>query len=246
LEDVGIFYGYLEYFTEVGYTLWPFGVCCGHLVYVIAIWYILWSLGIFFLALVCFTKKNLATLLSTNNAALESPLCKGRLMRNSLGEDWPDWTEKKGIIFLPSIKALSARPSQLPGATQRCRKPGGRLSECHKMVQPLGADPQHAECQGVDRQGADPSRCRPVKVPTPQGADPSRCRPLKVPTHQGADPSRCQPIKVPTRQGADPSRCRPVKEPTHQGANIKKCRPFNKMPTPLGCSFLVLMEPCSL
>jgi hypothetical protein len=42
MDDVGIFYDHLVYFTAIGN--------------------ILWSFGIFFLVLVCCTKKNLATL----------------------------------------------------------------------------------------------------------------------------------------------------------------------------------------
>jgi hypothetical protein len=33
LKDVGMFYGYLVYFTSIWYNLWPFGIICGHLVY---------------------------------------------------------------------------------------------------------------------------------------------------------------------------------------------------------------------
>jgi hypothetical protein len=50
MEDVGILYVHLVYFTAIGNIT--------H----IAIWYILWSFGIFFPVLVCCTKKNLATL----------------------------------------------------------------------------------------------------------------------------------------------------------------------------------------
>jgi hypothetical protein len=31
--NVSIFCDYLEYFTAIWYTLWPFGVVCGHLVH---------------------------------------------------------------------------------------------------------------------------------------------------------------------------------------------------------------------
>jgi hypothetical protein len=48
IEDVGIFYGHLAYFTSVRYILWAFGIFYGHLVYFMVIWYILWALGIFF------------------------------------------------------------------------------------------------------------------------------------------------------------------------------------------------------
>jgi hypothetical protein len=53
MEDVGIFYDRLVYFTANWYT------------YFMAIWYILWSFGILFPILLCCTKKNLATLMST-------------------------------------------------------------------------------------------------------------------------------------------------------------------------------------
>jgi hypothetical protein len=56
----------LVYFTAIFVAIWsilrPFGIFCGHLVYFVAIWYILWLFGIFFPVLVCFTNKNLATL----------------------------------------------------------------------------------------------------------------------------------------------------------------------------------------
>jgi hypothetical protein len=32
MEDVGIFYGHLVYFTEIRYILWPFGTLYGYLV----------------------------------------------------------------------------------------------------------------------------------------------------------------------------------------------------------------------
>jgi hypothetical protein len=50
MENAGIFYGHLEYFTVIWYILWPFGN-------VVVIWYIFHCFGIF-----C-VKKNLATLL---------------------------------------------------------------------------------------------------------------------------------------------------------------------------------------
>jgi hypothetical protein len=50
MENVGIFYDHLEYFTAIWYNLWLFGVSCGHLVYFFPFWYVL-------------TGKNLATLL---------------------------------------------------------------------------------------------------------------------------------------------------------------------------------------
>jgi hypothetical protein len=48
------FYGHWVYFTTIWYILRPFGIFSGHLVYFIVIWYV-------FPALVCCTKKNLAT-----------------------------------------------------------------------------------------------------------------------------------------------------------------------------------------
>jgi hypothetical protein len=33
MENVGIFYGHLEYFNAIWYILWPFGIVCGHLIY---------------------------------------------------------------------------------------------------------------------------------------------------------------------------------------------------------------------
>jgi hypothetical protein len=70
LVHVGIFCGHLVYFVVIWYILWSFGIFCGHLVYFVVIWYILWSFGIFYgdlvhlfvPVLVCYTKKNLATL----------------------------------------------------------------------------------------------------------------------------------------------------------------------------------------
>jgi hypothetical protein len=51
MVDVVIFLVYVSY---------------GHLVYFVAIWNILLSFGIFFPVFVCFTKKNLATLLKSS------------------------------------------------------------------------------------------------------------------------------------------------------------------------------------
>jgi hypothetical protein len=33
MEDVGIFYRHLVYFTGIGYILWPFRIFCGDLEY---------------------------------------------------------------------------------------------------------------------------------------------------------------------------------------------------------------------
>jgi hypothetical protein len=40
MENVGIFYGHSEYFSVIGYILWPFGN-------VVVIWYIFPRFGIF-------------------------------------------------------------------------------------------------------------------------------------------------------------------------------------------------------
>jgi hypothetical protein len=33
MHNVCIYYDHLEYFTAIGYNLWPLGINCGHLVY---------------------------------------------------------------------------------------------------------------------------------------------------------------------------------------------------------------------
>jgi hypothetical protein len=48
-----------------GYSLCPFGIFYGHLGYFMTIWYILYSFGKFFLVLVSWTNKHLATLYNT-------------------------------------------------------------------------------------------------------------------------------------------------------------------------------------
>jgi hypothetical protein len=40
MEDVGIFYGHLVYFTVIWYTLWPFGIFYGYLVHLFPFWYV--------------------------------------------------------------------------------------------------------------------------------------------------------------------------------------------------------------
>jgi hypothetical protein len=55
MENIGIFYGHLVYFTLIWYILCPFGIFYGHLVYFVVIWTI-------FPVLVRCSKKNLATL----------------------------------------------------------------------------------------------------------------------------------------------------------------------------------------
>jgi hypothetical protein len=62
MEDVGIFYGHLVYFTAIWYILRPFGVFYGYLGYFAAIWQISWEFGLIFPILVRCTKKNLAAL----------------------------------------------------------------------------------------------------------------------------------------------------------------------------------------
>jgi hypothetical protein len=32
MENLGVFYDHLVYFTAIGNTVWPFGIFCGHLV----------------------------------------------------------------------------------------------------------------------------------------------------------------------------------------------------------------------
>jgi hypothetical protein len=49
MENVGIYYAHLEYFTAIWYNVWPLVINCGHLVYFFQLWYV-------------WTKKNLATL----------------------------------------------------------------------------------------------------------------------------------------------------------------------------------------
>jgi hypothetical protein len=44
--DVGIFHGFLAYFTGIWLILRTFGIFHGHLVYFMDIWYISWTFGI--------------------------------------------------------------------------------------------------------------------------------------------------------------------------------------------------------
>jgi hypothetical protein len=39
MENLGIFYDHLVYYTATGNILWPFGILCGHLVYFPPFWY---------------------------------------------------------------------------------------------------------------------------------------------------------------------------------------------------------------
>jgi hypothetical protein len=56
----------------------PFGIFYGHLRHFMAIRYIMWLFGIFFIVLVCCTKKNLATLVSTLLLTIVPKLLQGR------------------------------------------------------------------------------------------------------------------------------------------------------------------------
>jgi hypothetical protein len=40
MENVGIFYVPLVYFTAIGHILWPFGMFCDHFVYFPTFWYV--------------------------------------------------------------------------------------------------------------------------------------------------------------------------------------------------------------
>jgi hypothetical protein len=40
MEDVGIFYAHLEYFTAICRILWPFGIVSGCLVEFVPFWYV--------------------------------------------------------------------------------------------------------------------------------------------------------------------------------------------------------------
>jgi hypothetical protein len=40
MENDGIFYVNLVYFTAIGNTLWPFGIFWGHLIYFSPFWYV--------------------------------------------------------------------------------------------------------------------------------------------------------------------------------------------------------------
>jgi hypothetical protein len=39
MENLGIFFDHLVYFTAIGNILWPFGIFCGNLVYFSPFWY---------------------------------------------------------------------------------------------------------------------------------------------------------------------------------------------------------------
>jgi hypothetical protein len=55
MEDIGIFYGHLVYFTAIWSILLPFGLFYCHLVYFTAIWSILLPFVLFYCHLVYFT-----------------------------------------------------------------------------------------------------------------------------------------------------------------------------------------------
>jgi hypothetical protein len=57
MEDVGLLYGHLVHFTVFCYILWTFGIVRGNLVYI-------------FPVLVFCTKKNLATLMTSEKIAM--------------------------------------------------------------------------------------------------------------------------------------------------------------------------------
>jgi hypothetical protein len=40
IEDVGLFYGHLAYFTAIWYILWQFGILHGHVVNISPSWYV--------------------------------------------------------------------------------------------------------------------------------------------------------------------------------------------------------------
>jgi hypothetical protein len=65
LENVGLFYGHVEYFTANRNMLWPFGIFCGHLVH--------------FSVLVRCSKKNLATLASKYDGKQTGFLWTGKI-----------------------------------------------------------------------------------------------------------------------------------------------------------------------
>jgi hypothetical protein len=48
MENLGIFYDHLVYFTVIANILWTFGIFCGHLEYFMVIWYISPRFGILY------------------------------------------------------------------------------------------------------------------------------------------------------------------------------------------------------
>jgi hypothetical protein len=48
MEDVGLYYDHLVYYTAIRKILWPFGIFCGRLVYFMVNWCILSRFGMFY------------------------------------------------------------------------------------------------------------------------------------------------------------------------------------------------------
>jgi hypothetical protein len=78
IRRLEIFYDHLVYFTAIGNILWPFCIFCGHLVQV------------FPPVLVCWTKKNLATLAETtplnHTSSMYVHMCVMYIWNACLGE----------------------------------------------------------------------------------------------------------------------------------------------------------------
>jgi hypothetical protein len=73
MDNVGIFYDYLEYLLAICYNLWPFGISCGHLV--------------FSPVLVCLDRKKLATLYLTWG------VCFGKEIRQFVCRNCTGWPQ---------------------------------------------------------------------------------------------------------------------------------------------------------
>jgi hypothetical protein len=96
-EEVGIFYGNLVYFMAVWYILCLFGIIYGHLVYFITIWFVLMVPWYIFPALVCCTRKNLATLLlSSLHVSITPRYCCHSADFKSRSRNWD-----KPLLFDP-------------------------------------------------------------------------------------------------------------------------------------------------
>jgi hypothetical protein len=76
MEEVGILYGHLGYFTAIWAILRPFGLFYGHLVHIHILWpfgiFYIWLFVTFFTVLVCCAKTNLATLAPTGAERTDS------------------------------------------------------------------------------------------------------------------------------------------------------------------------------
>jgi hypothetical protein len=70
MENVGIYYDHLEYFTAILYHLWPFLKS-------------LWSFGYFFLVLECLYEQNLATLVGKNTTGFSQVSKPVDLLKNA-------------------------------------------------------------------------------------------------------------------------------------------------------------------